>query len=181
MSPEQARGEDLDARTDLFSLGAVLYEMATGRQAFDGATSAVVFDAILNREPVAPSSLNPELPRKFEEIVAKSLEKNRDLRYQTAAELRTDLKRLERDTDSARAGTVAAATAAPSANPPSGSTPVAAPQPISSPAFPHTAAFPFAASRPVDRPHPGRPLCRVPGRFWDSVSQPLRPQQEAIS
>jgi serine/threonine protein kinase/Tol biopolymer transport system component len=146
MSPEQARGEDLDARTDLFSLGAVLYEMATGRQAFDGATSAVVFDAILNREPVVPSSLNPGIPHKFEEIVAKSLEKNRDLRYQTAAELRTDLKRLKRDTDSARAGTVSAAAAAQSSNPASGSTPVAA-QPVSLPAFPQTAAIPLRRRR----------------------------------
>jgi serine/threonine protein kinase len=121
MSPEQARGEDLDARTDLFSLGAVLYEMATGRQAYDGATSAVIFDAILNREPAAPSSINPELPLKFEEIIAKSLEKNRDLRYQTAAELRTDLKRLKRDTDSSRAGAPSGVTGVANPNPPSGS------------------------------------------------------------
>jgi serine/threonine protein kinase len=102
MSPEQARGEDLDARTDLFSLGAVLYEIAAARPAFGGATSAVVFDAILNREPVAPSSLNPNLPPGFEEILGKLLEKNRELRYQTAAELLADLKRLRRDMDSAR-------------------------------------------------------------------------------
>jgi Tol biopolymer transport system component len=102
MSPEQARGEDLDARTDLFSLGAVLYEMATGRPAFDGATSAVVFDAILNRQPEELSTYNPALPGRFGEIVASALEKDRDLRYQTAAGLRADLKRLKRDTDSSR-------------------------------------------------------------------------------
>jgi eukaryotic-like serine/threonine-protein kinase len=104
MSPEQARGEELDARTDLFSLGAVLYEMATGRGAFSGGTSAVIFDAILNRSPEAPTTVNPALPPKLEEIIGKALEKDRELRYQTAAELRGDLKRLKRDTDSSRTG-----------------------------------------------------------------------------
>jgi len=142
MSPEQARGEDLDARTDLFSLGAVLYEMATGRQAFDGATSAVIFDAILNRQPPAPSSINPQLPQKFDEIIAKSLEKNRDLRYQTAAELRTDLKRLKRDTDNSRAGAGSPAASGANLNPACGSAPVAL-QPVSSPGFRQTAAMPL--------------------------------------
>jgi eukaryotic-like serine/threonine-protein kinase len=102
MSPEQARGEQLDARTDLFSLGAVLYEMGTGQAAFGGATSAVIFDAILNRNPAAPSILNPNVPAKLEEIIGKALEKDRELRFQTAAELRGDLKRLKRDLDSSR-------------------------------------------------------------------------------
>jgi serine/threonine protein kinase len=102
MSPEQARGEELDARTDLFSLGAVLYEMATGQAAFNGNTSAVIFDAILNRTPAAPSTLNPNLLLKLEEIIGKAIEKDPDFRYQTAAELRGDLRRLKRDTDSSR-------------------------------------------------------------------------------
>ena len=102
MSPEQARGEDLDARTDIFSLGTVLYEMTTGRPPFGGNTTAVIFDAILNRAPAPPSHLNPETPLRLEEILGKTLEKDRELRYQTAPELRADLKRLRRDTESAR-------------------------------------------------------------------------------
>jgi len=105
MSPEQARGADLDTRSDLFSFGAILYEMATGQPAFPGNTPAVIFDNILNRMPAAPSELNPNLPPKLEEIIGKSLEKDRDLRYQTAAEMRADLKRLKRDTDSSRVAT----------------------------------------------------------------------------
>jgi serine/threonine protein kinase/Tol biopolymer transport system component len=106
MSPEQARGEDLDVRSDLFSLGAVLYQMVTGKQPFPGSTSAVVFDNILRNAPVAPVSLNPEIPAELERILNKLLEKDRDMRYQVAAELRADLKRLQREMDS---GKVAAA------------------------------------------------------------------------
>jgi serine/threonine protein kinase/Tfp pilus assembly protein PilF len=109
MSPEQARGEELDARTDLFSFGAVLYEMATGRVAFSGSTSAVIFHAILERTPPSPSSLNSKLPARFDEIASKALEKDRALRYQSAAEIGADLKRLKRDTDSTRVTAAAAA------------------------------------------------------------------------
>jgi eukaryotic-like serine/threonine-protein kinase len=102
MSPEQVRGQDLDSRTDLFSFGAVLYEMCTGISAFRGETSGVMFDAILNRQPVAPVRLNPGVPLKLEEIINKCLEKDREVRCQTAAELRGDLKRLKRDTEGGR-------------------------------------------------------------------------------
>jgi serine/threonine protein kinase/Tfp pilus assembly protein PilF len=101
MSPEQVRGDNLDARTDIFSLGLVLYEMATGRQAFTGRTSGVIIEAVLTRAPVSPRSLNPDIPPRLEEILNKALHKDREQRYQHAADIRNDLQRLERDTDSA--------------------------------------------------------------------------------
>ncbi len=111
MSPEQVRAEKLDGRSDLFSLGLVLYEMATGRQAFAGNTSGVIFAAILEREPPPPSRVNPNLPAEFDRIISKALEKNPKLRYQHAADLGADLQRLKRDTDSGRASSPAAASA----------------------------------------------------------------------
>src|SRR6202166_1256690 len=143
MSPEQVRAKELDARTDLFSFGAVLYEMTTGTLPFRGESTGLVFESILNRAPVPAVRLNPDLPPKLEEIINKALEKDRNLRYQHASDIRTDLQRLKRDTETGRAiaassGTVAVAQesgAQVEAQPPSpasGSSPALAPSPSSS-------------------------------------------------
>jgi serine/threonine protein kinase len=114
MSPEQVRGQELDRRTDLFSFGLVLYEMATGHRAFSGNTSGVLIDAILNRQAPPPRTLNPRLPGKLEEIIDKALEKDRKLRYQTASDMKADFERLKRATESSRTVTMPAVQVAPS-------------------------------------------------------------------
>lgn len=171
MSPEQARGEDLDARTDLFSFGLVLYEMATGRRAFEGASTAIIFDAILNRAPAPALYINPSIPHDLDRILAKALEKDPRLRYQTALDLSADLQRLRRDTESGRVPAVSGSAAAYAPWHTPGSSPSA---PASYPATPHSPA-PFPAPLPPAVQTP------VPPPSVPLVSQPSAPAPAAPS
>ncbi|HEV2340862.1 MAG TPA: protein kinase [Candidatus Acidoferrales bacterium] len=190
MSPEQVRGETLDTRTDLFSFGLVLYEMATGRQGFTGNTTGVIQEAILNREPPPASRLNPDIPQKLEEIINKALEKDRNLRYQHAADIRADLARLKRDTDSGR---TVARTAAYAAPPDSVAQPGSGPTRVSSVYTPATGTAAVAAPA-TPAPVAAKPkskllmagaivivlLAALAGVYWFSHGQPMLSAKDSI-
>jgi len=161
MSPEQARGEELDARSDLFSLGAVLYQMVTGKHPFPGSTSAVIFDNILHNTPVAPLALNPSAPPELERILNKLLEKDRDLRYQVAAELRADLRRLQREIDSGRTPIASSSSARiPAVTPPA---PISQATPLPTPSV----AMQSAASKRMVRSRTDKIVAGVCGGLAD--------------